>query len=232
MAADALVGAAESVEAACAARTAVYAARTAVYAARAAEDPAPRGWRPLKTRRSWRISTWGWAVMPEKLVAQMVATARADNDLFTTDEQRIVVMAWAEMVLAIAEERDEAVAQAQAAAQEAATLREAASALIAAADEILREHGQEAHIWRLSVHAAKLDAALATPPTAYAKLAAAYRQVSEAAEVVRYECSAPDMQGVYIDQPQLRSTRIRLDALWVALDALAEAEREAGVSGP
>ena len=162
---------------------------------------------------------------PRQLASQMVATADPDNDLFASNAQRIVVMAWAEMVLAIAEERDAAVARAQSSGQAEATLRGAATALIAAADEVLREHGQEAHIWRLSVHAAKLDAALAAPPTTYAKLAAAKDEVIAAGRAAHDSttCLRPGCTIRHTPRPR------HLDELWRVLDALAAAEAEAGV---
>ena len=115
-------------------------------------------------------------------------------------------------------ERDAAVAQAQASSEEARALRRAAAALITAADDVLREHGPEAYMWRLSVHAARLDAALATPPTAYAKLAEA-RTAYIAAD--RMPGGLPDSQ----------EWRAKFDRLRAAKEALAEAEAAAGEGG-
>ena len=152
---------------------------------------------------------------PERLddMERVAAAMAATNEGAWTDQTVLDLIAEIRRLTA---ERYAAVAQAQASGEEARVLREAADALMHAADEVLREHGQEAHIWRLSVHAAKLDAALAAPPTTYAKLAAA-----------RAEYIAADrMPGGLPDSQEWRS---KFDRLRAAKDALAEAEREAGV---
>lgn len=73
-------------------------------------------------------------------------------------------------------------------------------------------------------------AAYGAPPTVHVKLARVRKRVCEAARDMLAHDTAPDMTGVYLRQPNLRGSRLRLDALWAACDALAEAEREAGVT--
>ena len=156
-------------------------------------------------------------VAPERLddMERVAAAMAATNEGAWTDQ---TVLDLITEIRRLTAERDAAVAQAQASGQAEATLRGAATALIAAADEVLREHGQEAHIWRLSVHAARLDAALATPPTAHAEQAAA-RAAYIAAE--RMPGGLPDSQ----------EWRAKFDRLEAAKAALAEAEAEAEVAG-
>ena len=125
-------------------------------------------------------------------------------------------------------ERDAAVAQAQASGQEAAGLRGALGAMReewgVIPEDIMRPEYLE-HLRRVELEA---DAALATPPTAYAKLAAAradvHRRGQRWIERARQRKHVRDVgQDDWYDAYAEDS-----DALMQAIDAATEAEAAAG----